>query len=197
MSFSYYLTPALSLQNGLMLKITETCPELNCTLGEQILPDGRCCNVCRGTSLCDLEWLGTDTPIPCAGERSKHTQFAFCTLFLLSSHVVWLLLGLNTQKNRLGCRLWSSCFANLPVPHCFGGEVLQSKKPSIIQLIHRINRPMQSGIYGDTTSCTERSYALVQARGAEGVGYMERRSSDPGMDNWLYLLLSTFEDFIM
>lgn len=183
MSFYEYFIPALSLQNGLMLKITETCPELNCTLGEQILPDGRCCNVCRGTSLCALERLDTATPIPCAGARSKHTQFAFCTLFLLSSHVVWLLLGLNTQQSSLGCHLWSSCFANSPVPHCFGREVLQRKKPPIIQLIHRINRPMESGIYGDTTNCTERSYALVQARGAEGVGYMERRSPAPGTDN--------------
>lgn len=77
------------------------------------------------------------------------------------------------------------CFANSPVRHCFGREVLQSKKPLIIQLIHRINRLMESGIYGDMTNCTERSYALVQARGAEGVGYMERRSPAPGTDNWL------------
>lgn len=40
----------VSTQNGLMEKITETCPEINCTVSEQILPEGRCCNVCRGTS---------------------------------------------------------------------------------------------------------------------------------------------------
>uniref|UniRef100_A0AAQ4NR23 Neural EGFL like 1 n=1 Tax=Gasterosteus aculeatus aculeatus TaxID=481459 RepID=A0AAQ4NR23_GASAC len=42
--------------NGLMVKVTETCPELNCTAAEQILPDGRCCNVCRGlSSFCLLD----------------------------------------------------------------------------------------------------------------------------------------------
>ncbi|TKS69505.1 Protein kinase C-binding protein NELL1 NEL-like protein 1 [Collichthys lucidus] len=34
-------------KNGLMVRVTENCPELNCTVSEQILPDGRCCNVCR------------------------------------------------------------------------------------------------------------------------------------------------------
>lgn len=72
----------LSSQNGLMVKVTETCPELNCTVSEQILPDGRCCNVCTGMSLClthypqlhESVFLWTGTHQSPATARSKQSQ---------------------------------------------------------------------------------------------------------------------------
>ncbi|KAI4896384.1 hypothetical protein NFI96_019954, partial [Prochilodus magdalenae] len=39
-------------KNGLMLPVTESCPILNCTVKEQVLPENRCCNVCRGHDFC-------------------------------------------------------------------------------------------------------------------------------------------------
>lgn len=36
------------LQNGAMEPVNESCPSLNCTINEQILPENRCCNVCKG-----------------------------------------------------------------------------------------------------------------------------------------------------
>lgn len=101
----------LSFQNGLMLKITETCPEPNCTLAEQILPDGRCCNVCRGTSPCTLEPLARAHHSLLAGAKSKHIQFG-----VLRLHLVCMLLGLITQPSRRGCWLRSSRYVNLAEP---------------------------------------------------------------------------------
>lgn len=90
----------LSFQNGLMLKVTETCPEVNCSLAEQILPDGRCCNVCRGTC--------PSAGPPSAGVERKHVQFAFFLFFLvffalsfLPPHLVHLLLGPIPQPRQL------------------------------------------------------------------------------------------------
>ncbi|MBN3326071.1 NELL1 protein, partial [Atractosteus spatula] len=40
------------LQNGIMVKVTENCPAVNCTESEQILPENRCCNVCKGHDFC-------------------------------------------------------------------------------------------------------------------------------------------------
>ncbi|XP_014030417.2 protein kinase C-binding protein NELL1 [Salmo salar] len=39
-------------KNGMMVRVTENCPDLNCTLKEQILPDNRCCNICKGYDFC-------------------------------------------------------------------------------------------------------------------------------------------------
>ncbi|XP_041075267.1 protein kinase C-binding protein NELL1-like [Polyodon spathula] len=39
-------------KNGMMVKVTENCPAVNCTESEQILPENRCCNVCRGYDFC-------------------------------------------------------------------------------------------------------------------------------------------------
>ncbi|KAL4642008.1 protein kinase C-binding protein NELL1 [Arapaima gigas] len=39
-------------KNGLMVNVTESCPDLNCTMSEQILPENRCCNVCKGYDFC-------------------------------------------------------------------------------------------------------------------------------------------------
>ncbi|KAJ7986196.1 hypothetical protein DPEC_G00348270 [Dallia pectoralis] len=39
-------------KNGLMVKVTENCSVLNCTLREQILPENRCCTVCKGYDFC-------------------------------------------------------------------------------------------------------------------------------------------------
>lgn len=35
-----------------MQKVLESCAELNCSLSDQVLPEGRCCNVCRGHDFC-------------------------------------------------------------------------------------------------------------------------------------------------
>ncbi|KAJ8251911.1 hypothetical protein COCON_G00212230 [Conger conger] len=39
-------------KNGMMVKVTEKCPALNCTVNEQVLPENRCCNVCNGYDFC-------------------------------------------------------------------------------------------------------------------------------------------------
>ncbi|XP_072515963.1 protein kinase C-binding protein NELL1-like [Salminus brasiliensis] len=39
-------------KNGLMVPVTESCPSLNCTVKDQVLPENRCCNVCRGHDFC-------------------------------------------------------------------------------------------------------------------------------------------------
>ncbi|KAL2089068.1 hypothetical protein ACEWY4_015967 [Coilia grayii] len=39
-------------KNGLMIKVAESCPILNCSSTEQVLPENRCCNVCRGHDFC-------------------------------------------------------------------------------------------------------------------------------------------------
>ncbi|MGH0139755.1 UNVERIFIED_CONTAM: hypothetical protein FKN15_069983 [Acipenser sinensis] len=39
-------------KNGMMVKVTESCPAVNCTESERILPESRCCNVCRGYDFC-------------------------------------------------------------------------------------------------------------------------------------------------
>ena len=130
-------------QNGLMVKVTETCPELNCTVSEQILPDGRCCNVCRGMSsillhssqLYESFFLWTCTHRSPAAARSKHSHAAGCWFrqhpcsnsVSLPFHLAWILLGWDSYQSRLVCLLWSTCYANLPVPRCFGREVLQGK----------------------------------------------------------------------
>ncbi|CAF99964.1 unnamed protein product [Tetraodon nigroviridis] len=76
-------------KNALMLKVTETCPELNCTLAEQILPDGRCCNVCRGYDFCaeglicgeNSECKNRNTKAECecrSGYASIHGDSTYC-----------------------------------------------------------------------------------------------------------------------
>nr|XP_023663073.1 protein kinase C-binding protein NELL1 isoform X1 [Paramormyrops kingsleyae] len=39
-------------KNGVMVNVTDSCPKLNCTVSEQILPENKCCNVCRGYDFC-------------------------------------------------------------------------------------------------------------------------------------------------
>uniref|UniRef100_A0A3Q2VBE6 Neural EGFL like 1 n=1 Tax=Haplochromis burtoni TaxID=8153 RepID=A0A3Q2VBE6_HAPBU len=76
-------------KNGLMVKVTETCPDLNCTLSEQILPDGRCCNVCRGYDFCaeglicgeNSECKNRNTKAECeckSGYASIHGDSTYC-----------------------------------------------------------------------------------------------------------------------
>uniref|UniRef100_A0A8C2W9W8 Neural EGFL like 1 n=1 Tax=Cyclopterus lumpus TaxID=8103 RepID=A0A8C2W9W8_CYCLU len=75
--------------SGLMVKVTEACPELNCTVGEQILPDGRCCNVCRGYDFCaeglicgensDCKNRNTKAECECkGGYASIHGDSTYC-----------------------------------------------------------------------------------------------------------------------
>ncbi|KAJ3592932.1 hypothetical protein NHX12_005270, partial [Muraenolepis orangiensis] len=76
-------------KNGLMAKVAETCPELNCTLGDQILPDNRCCNVCKGYDFCaeglvcgensDCKNRNTRGECECqSGYASAHGDSTYC-----------------------------------------------------------------------------------------------------------------------
>ncbi|XP_065539483.1 protein kinase C-binding protein NELL1 isoform X5 [Lathamus discolor] len=39
-------------RNGVLVKVTETCPPLNCSEQDHILPENQCCSVCRGHNFC-------------------------------------------------------------------------------------------------------------------------------------------------
>ncbi|XP_072841987.1 protein kinase C-binding protein NELL1 isoform X4 [Pogona vitticeps] len=39
-------------RNGILVKVTETCPPLNCSEKDYILPENRCCSVCKGHNFC-------------------------------------------------------------------------------------------------------------------------------------------------
>ncbi|KAM9460559.1 protein kinase C-binding protein NELL1-like isoform 2-T2 [Clarias gariepinus] len=47
-----FLQSCKECQNGVMASVNESCPSLNCSISEQILPEHRCCNVCRGHDFC-------------------------------------------------------------------------------------------------------------------------------------------------
>ncbi|KAK3561643.1 hypothetical protein QTP86_012051, partial [Hemibagrus guttatus] len=47
-----FLQSCKECKNGVMEPVNESCPNLNCTVTEQILPENRCCNVCRGHDFC-------------------------------------------------------------------------------------------------------------------------------------------------
>ncbi|MCI4383814.1 hypothetical protein PGIGA_G00031020 [Pangasianodon gigas] len=47
-----FLQSCKECRNGLMESVNESCPSLNCTINDQILPENRCCNVCRGHDFC-------------------------------------------------------------------------------------------------------------------------------------------------
>uniref|UniRef100_A0A673XR27 Neural EGFL like 1 n=1 Tax=Salmo trutta TaxID=8032 RepID=A0A673XR27_SALTR len=76
-------------KNGLMVRVTENCPEINCTLKEQILPDNRCCNVCKGYDFCaeglicgeNSECKNQNTRAECecmSGFASIHGDSTYC-----------------------------------------------------------------------------------------------------------------------
>ncbi|XP_013981708.1 protein kinase C-binding protein NELL1 [Salmo salar] len=76
-------------KNGLMVRVTENCPEINCTLKEQILPDNRCCNVCKGYDFCaeglicgeNSECKNRNTRAECeckSGFSSIHGDSTYC-----------------------------------------------------------------------------------------------------------------------
>ncbi|XP_072315669.1 protein kinase C-binding protein NELL1-like, partial [Eucyclogobius newberryi] len=39
-------------KDGQMVNVSVSCPELNCSATERVLPEGRCCNVCAGHDFC-------------------------------------------------------------------------------------------------------------------------------------------------
>ncbi|XP_050811261.1 protein kinase C-binding protein NELL1 isoform X7 [Gopherus flavomarginatus] len=39
-------------RNRVLVKVTETCPPLNCSEKDHILPENQCCSVCRGHNFC-------------------------------------------------------------------------------------------------------------------------------------------------
>uniref|UniRef100_A0A8C7NZX8 Neural EGFL like 1 n=1 Tax=Oncorhynchus mykiss TaxID=8022 RepID=A0A8C7NZX8_ONCMY len=76
-------------KNGMMVRVTENCPELNCTLKEQILPDNRCCNICKGYDFCaeglicgeNSECKNRNTRAECeckSGFASIHGDSTYC-----------------------------------------------------------------------------------------------------------------------
>lgn len=44
-------------QNGVLVKVTETCPPLNCSEKDHVLPENQCCSVCRGKSETMHAWM--------------------------------------------------------------------------------------------------------------------------------------------
>ncbi|XP_077178141.1 protein kinase C-binding protein NELL1 isoform X4 [Paroedura picta] len=38
--------------NGMLVKVTESCPPLNCSEKDYILPENQCCSVCKGHNFC-------------------------------------------------------------------------------------------------------------------------------------------------
>ncbi|CAL8379173.1 unnamed protein product [Arctogadus glacialis] len=76
-------------KNGLMVRVAEPCPELNCTRADQILPDNRCCNVCKGYDFCteglvcgeNSECRSRSTRAECecrSGFASSHGDSTYC-----------------------------------------------------------------------------------------------------------------------
>lgn len=125
-------------QNGLMVKVTETCPELNCTVSDQILPDGRCCNVCRGMSssllhssqLHESLFLWTCTDQSPDTVRSKQSQSAGC-LFRL-----WFCNNsFSPPSIKYECFLaeipiradWSVCYRAPAMPICLNPAALAGR----------------------------------------------------------------------
>lgn len=43
-----FLKMLFIFQNGVLVKVTETCPPLNCSEKDHVLPENQCCSVCRG-----------------------------------------------------------------------------------------------------------------------------------------------------
>ncbi|XP_053122615.1 protein kinase C-binding protein NELL1 isoform X6 [Hemicordylus capensis] len=39
-------------RNGILVKVAETCPPLNCSEKDYILPENQCCSVCKGHNFC-------------------------------------------------------------------------------------------------------------------------------------------------
>uniref|UniRef100_A0A8C6VIX1 Neural EGFL like 1 n=1 Tax=Naja naja TaxID=35670 RepID=A0A8C6VIX1_NAJNA len=39
-------------RNGILVKVTETCPPLNCSEKDSVLPENQCCSVCKGHNFC-------------------------------------------------------------------------------------------------------------------------------------------------
>uniref|UniRef100_A0A8C5CBI2 Neural EGFL like 1 n=1 Tax=Gadus morhua TaxID=8049 RepID=A0A8C5CBI2_GADMO len=85
----YRLPLSTPFQNGLMVKVAEPCPELNCTRADQILPDNRCCNVCKGYDFCteglvcgeNSECRSRSTRAECecrSGFASSHGDSTYC-----------------------------------------------------------------------------------------------------------------------
>lgn len=43
-----FVSLLFDFQGGVLVKITEACPPLNCSEKDHILPESQCCSVCRG-----------------------------------------------------------------------------------------------------------------------------------------------------
>ncbi|XP_063145637.1 protein kinase C-binding protein NELL1 isoform X1 [Candoia aspera] len=39
-------------RNGILVKVTETCPPLNCSENDHVFPENQCCSVCKGHNFC-------------------------------------------------------------------------------------------------------------------------------------------------
>lgn len=46
--WTFFLFLLFDFQGGVLVKITEACPPLNCSEKDHILPENQCCRVCRG-----------------------------------------------------------------------------------------------------------------------------------------------------
>lgn len=46
--YNFVLKCCFYFQNGVLVKVTEACPPLNCSEKDHVLPENQCCSVCRG-----------------------------------------------------------------------------------------------------------------------------------------------------
>ncbi|XP_062823867.1 protein kinase C-binding protein NELL1 isoform X8 [Anolis carolinensis] len=92
-------------RNGILVKVTETCPPLNCSEKDYILPENQCCSVCRGHNFCaqghacgeNAECRNWNTRATCeckSGYVSVQGDSAYCEAFCEE-----------------GCRYGGSCIA--------------------------------------------------------------------------------------
>lgn len=44
----FFVSWLFGFQGGVLVKITDACPPLNCSEKDHILPENQCCSVCRG-----------------------------------------------------------------------------------------------------------------------------------------------------
>lgn len=57
-NMNVFVSLLFGFQGGVLVKITEACPPLNCSEKDHILPENQCCSVCRGKWACCCLCLG-------------------------------------------------------------------------------------------------------------------------------------------
>ncbi|RMB98155.1 hypothetical protein DUI87_25635 [Hirundo rustica rustica] len=98
--FKIFVSVREDIFNGVLVKVTETCPPLNCSEKDHVLPENQCCSVCRGDvgkfMINELELLAC----------SFMTRWSWQKLFWYSGH------NFCAEGHRCGenseCRNWNT-----------------------------------------------------------------------------------------